>query len=63
MTAEDQQESLQVAALKEIRETNWTFRKEIFLHHAKTIKMQYDCYIDAGWDAPTALYFITNGVK
>ena len=61
-SAQDKQEALQVAALKEIRATNWAYLAELHKHHAKTLKLRYESYIQAGFNEATALYFIVNGV-
>ena len=61
MTQEDQQEALKASALKAIHSSDWRYLKDLHLYNAKEKKLRYDCYIEAGWDASMALYFIMNG--
>lgn len=37
-------------------------KKDLCQHVAKLRKLQYDAYIQAGFNEATALYFIVNGV-
>lgn len=61
MTNEDIIERQQCAAMKEMQNTNWKFLSDLYKHTAKSRKLMYDAYREAGWDHHESLYFILNG--